>query len=236
MAPRTPGRFRPALAFLAVGAGIVAVAVALDQWSVAEKRRKFATAPVDPRQLAAPDPGSWRAVPIPPDTAAPEFTLTDVRTGMRVSLDDFHGRPVVLLLSSYGCNIFCNELGSLIALHKKHQDQVAFLFISIRDAGHPDPKTSPPVGAPRPGESAPEARLRLVREGAEFLDLPFPALLDADGEVERAYNAFPKRLVVVGPDGRIVYDGGRGVMGGPSAWNLTEVEHHIRSAIGRIAE
>jgi hypothetical protein len=60
---------------------------------------------------------------------------------------------------------------------------------------------------------------------------PFPTLFDADGEVERAYDAYPKRLVVVGSDGRVVYDGGRGTGGGPSEWDLREVETHIRTAL-----
>jgi hypothetical protein len=118
-------------------------------------------------------------------------------------------------------------LRRLIDLSHRHKDEVTFLFDAIRDAGHPDPATSPPPGAPRPGESPDETRLRQVREGAEFLGLPFPALLDADGEVERAYDAFPKRLVVIDPEGRIAYDGGRGSTGGPSDWDLVKVEQRL---------
>jgi hypothetical protein len=139
------------------------------------------------------------------------------------------------LLSSFGCNVFCAELPRLADLHQAFQGEATFLFIAIRDAGHPDPRWSPPPGVARPGESARAARLRLVREGAEFLRLPFRTLLDADGEAERAYHAFPKRLVIVGADGRIIYDGGRGASGGPSAWDLGEVEQHLRSALLRTA-
>ena len=121
----------------------------------------------------------------------------------------------------------------LTDLQQRYRADTAFLFISIRDAGHPDPDTSPPVGEPRPGESAAETRRRQVREGAEYLNLPFPTLLDEDGQAERAYDASPKRLVVVGADGRIAYDGGRGTGGGPSPWDLAEVERHLRAALAK---
>ena len=119
----------------------------------------------------------------------------------------------------------------LVELQQRYRADAAFLFVVIRDAGHPDPATSPPVGEPRPGESAAETRRRQTREGAEYLNLPFPVLLDADGAAEKAYDPFPKRLVVVGADGRIVYDGGRGTAGGPSPWDLAEVERHLRAAL-----
>ena len=208
-----------------------AAAFALDQYLEAKKERQFVNWPADPKLLSAPDFAHWRADPLILGRPAPRFNLEDVRTGARMSLDEFRSRPVVLLLSSFGCNVFCAELGRLTDLHKKYKNKVAFLFIAIRDAGHPDPKSSPPAGAPRPGESAHETRLRLVREGAEYLALPFPALLDADGKTENAYAAFPKRLVIVSADGRIVYDGGRGAAGGPSEWDLRKVEEHLRTAL-----
>jgi hypothetical protein len=127
-------------------------------------------------------------------------------------------------------------LRRLIDLSDRYRGEVVFLFVAVRDAGHPDPETAPPVGAPRPGESAAETRLRQVREGAEFLALPFPALLDADGEVERAYDAYPKRLVVIDAHGHVAHDGGRGETGGPSPWNLADVEKHIAAALHHAAE
>ena len=210
-----------------VAAGATA---ALDPY--ASEREPPPAGPADPKMLPAPDFARWGGTSLALlGGPAPGFRLADVRTGATVNLDEFRGRPVVLLLSSYGCNVFCRELGGLIDFHRRYRDRVAFLFVAIGDAGHPDPDFSPPVGEPRPGESAADTRRRQVREGAEHLGLPFPTLLDADGEVEAAYAAFPKRLVVVGPDGRIVYDGGRGPAGGPSAWDLAEVERHLRAVL-----
>jgi peroxiredoxin len=204
-------------------------AVALDQFSLA--RKESSAWPADPSLLTPPDLASWGASPLTLGGPAADFNLQDVRTGTRVSLNQLRGRPVVLLLSSFGCNVFCRELGRLTDLHKAFQDDATFVFIAIRDAGHPDPDTSPPQSAPRPGESDLETRRRRIREGAEYLSLPFPVLFDADGEAERAYAAFPKRLIVIGADGRIVYDGGRGAKRGPSDWDLIEVEQHLRTAI-----
>src|SRR5262245_25384145 len=217
-----------AVCIVAAAAG----AVALDQYLVTHKRPEFG--PVEPTSLAAPDLAGWRGMALTTGSPAPAFRLQDVRTGAQVSLDEFRGRPVVLLLSSFGCNVFSRELGRLTDFYNALRDEAAFLFIAIRDAGHPDPDPSPPVRPPRPGESDLETRRRQVREGAEYLSLHFPTLFDADGEAERAYAAFPKRLVVVGADGRILYDGRRGAEGGPSNWDLNEVAKHLRSALNEM--
>ena len=107
-----------------------------------------------------------------------------------------------------------------------------FLLVSVRDAGHADP-ASPLAGQGLGPDATAEERLGLLREGLEVYNPPFPALFDADGEVERAYDAFPKRLVVVGADARIVFDGGRGRGGNLGEWDLAEVEEHVRAALAR---
>jgi hypothetical protein len=121
-------------------------------------------------------------------------------------------------------------LGHLVRLHRAYKDRAAFLLIAVKDAGHPDPG-SPVAGDPDVGATDLPARKRLVRKGLASYGVSFPALLDEDGEVERAYDGSPKRLVIVGADGRVAYDGGRGTGGGPSAWDLEEVEAHLRSAL-----
>jgi hypothetical protein len=78
--------------------------------------------------------------------------------------------------------------------------------------------------------STPQERLRFIHKGLEVFRIPFPCLLDEDGEVERAYEAFPQRLMIVGVDGRVVFDAGWGSKGGPSDWDLEEVERHLRAA------
>ena len=122
-------------------------------------------------------------------------------------------------------------MGRLLELHAKYRDRVAFLFVYIRDAGHPDPVVFPNARQTKTADPTPEESLNLLKRGLEVYDIPFPVLLDSNGAVERAYNAFPKRLVVVGLEGLIVYDGGRGTTGGPSDWDLEDLEEHIRAAL-----
>jgi hypothetical protein len=121
-------------------------------------------------------------------------------------------------------------LDRLLELHARYRDRVAFLFVYIRDAGHPDPAIFPNARQTKSIDPTPAESHQLLSRGLNHYDIPFPTLLDRRGEVERAYNAFPKRLVVVDSDGLIVYDGGRGESGGPSEWNLAEVERHLRVA------
>ena len=118
-------------------------------------------------------------------------------------------------------------MGRLVGLHEKYKG-AAFAFVAIRDAGHPDPD-APEISPPE--DDTPAARRESIRDGMRAYKMPFTGLLDEDEETERAYNAYPKRLVVVGADGLIVYDGGWGDMGGPSDWDLDEVEAKVRAAI-----
>jgi hypothetical protein len=87
----------------ACAVGAAAAAVALD-WYGEARRRWVATQgpPPDPSAMTKPDVSMWVARPITPGTTAPDFSLTDARTGRRVSLSEQRGRPVVLLLSSFG--------------------------------------------------------------------------------------------------------------------------------------
>jgi hypothetical protein len=217
---------------LAVAAG---AAFALDRYLVAKRRQEIAAEIPAPNRssLSAPSILDWTPTLLTPGQAAPRFTLVDMRTGGRISLDDYRGRrPVVLLLGSFGCNVYCGQVRNLIRLHETYKDRAAFLFIAITDAGHPDPEMAAVLaGEPHPEKDTPEARVRLIRKGLEHYKVPFPCLLDEDRKVESAYEAFPQRLVIVGADGLVVFDGGWGSKGGPSNWDLEEVEEHLRSAL-----
>jgi len=49
---------------------------------------------------------------------------------------------------------------------------------------------------------------------ATRLALTMPVLLDGmDNAVSRAYNAWPERLYVISPEGRVVYQGSKGPYG-----------------------
>jgi hypothetical protein len=118
-------------------------------------------------------------------------------------------------------------LARLTRLQDAYKDQVAFLFVAIKDAGHPDEDLPTQALQHLRKDKTPEGRLRLVRQGLETYRIFFPGLLDEDGQVEQAYGAYPQRLVIVGEDGLIAFDGGWGSDGGPSPWNLELVERHL---------
>jgi hypothetical protein len=95
-------------------------------------------------------------------------------------------------------------------LHEKYGDRAQFLFVYIREADHelPEPLREIAAAADAPRGS----RLRLVpriRAGMQHFKLRFPCLIDnGHDEVERLYNAFPVRSLVVDSAGRIVIDSG----------------------------
>jgi hypothetical protein len=125
-------------------------------------------------------------------------------------------------------------LGHLRRLHEAYKDRVAFLLVLIKDAGHSLPEMHPYYKELRAAGGTPEAWDRLIRGGLDLYKVPFPALLDEGGHAERAYAAHPKRLVIVGADGLVVYDGARGAKGGPSDWDLDEVEEHLGAAVDAV--
>jgi hypothetical protein len=147
-------------------------------------------------------------------TTAPDFTLPDVETGELVQFSKYRAnRPAVLILGSFGCNLFCYQLDQLQSLYKSHKDKVAFLFVKVKDADHPVPphllQAFEEAGMK---DETPENRLRRARLSLMTMDFHVPCLLDdEDRHVESMYGAFPKRLVVVDAGGQVVLDAGRGM-------------------------
>jgi hypothetical protein len=96
-------------------------------------------------------------------------------------------------------------------LHEQYGDRVQILFVYTRGAGH-----APPEGLEdlvedenKPPGQRPILR-RLARAGMKHFHLNFPCLLDdAEDSVATLYRAFPKRLLLLDGDGKIVLDSGR---------------------------
>jgi len=106
-------------------------------------------------------------------------------------------------------------LGRLRALHDELKDRAQFLMIHIRDAH---------------GNTGDPAEHRAhIQAHVQGLDLPFPCVLDGAGaEAETAYKAWPLRLVVLAPDGRVAYDAGVGLSG----WDLDAVRSCVEEHLG----
>jgi hypothetical protein len=112
--PHPPGRPKRAFIRRSIGLAVLlsvclpvalVAAIALDGHMETVRRKKIAASRREPDRssLKAPTPGDWGVPLFPVGTPAPSFRLTDVRTGLPVSLEEYRNRcPVVLLLSSFG--------------------------------------------------------------------------------------------------------------------------------------
>jgi hypothetical protein len=152
---------------------------------------------------------------LPVGQPASDFALPEITSGQTVRLSDFRGRkPVVLIFGTTYSDLLRNQAGPLEELYQSYRGRVEFLFVHIRVAGA-DPAARS-AGDPR----------EQVRQALASLPLTMPCVLEgAPGDMWRSYQAVPQRLVIVGVDGRIALDAGRGLQGG---WDLAEVEDWLK--------
>jgi hypothetical protein len=155
---------------------------------------------------------------------APDFALPTLAGDKLVSLASFRGaRPVVLLFGSLSCDVFCGHVPVLEKLHQEYQRRAAFLFVNIKEAGHKLPGLEFLVFG-HGAATTPSQKLRSQRtmRAMELRGFTMPAVIDSEeGLAERAYDAWPLRLVVVDGAGKIALDLGRGVQ---HDWDFAELE------------
>jgi hypothetical protein len=107
-------------------------------------------------------------------------------------------------------------------LYQDHKGRVEFLLVLIREAGHPVDRIAFLRQAPLQGE----AHWGSIRKALDILGLTLPAFKDSDdGEVEVAFDAWPKRLLVLDTEGRIALDAGHGL---PRGWDFGAVDMCLR--------
>jgi peroxiredoxin len=113
---------------------------------------------------------------------APDFSLTDLASGQRVTLNQFDGQPVFLFFWATWCPHCNNEIESIETITQTYKD--ADLVVLTIDASE-DPAT---VSAYRSAHPL----------------LTFPVLLDSDSAVQSAYHvdAIPRHFFV-SSNGRI---------------------------------
>ncbi len=124
-------------------------------------------------------------------------------------------------------------MGRLRRLYEAHKDRAVFLFVQVRDGPHALPANLRSAYQ-EAGLAAgpPDNRSRRLCLATEVMDLPFLSLLDThDGKVEHLYDAWPERLLVVGRDGRIALDAGRGLC--EQGWNYHQIEECLRRLADR---
>jgi hypothetical protein len=105
-------------------------------------------------------------------------------------------------------------LGELEELYERHRDEVAFFIVYIREA-HPEDgwvladnrreeiAIADPTSLDERAAAADACVLRLRTHLPVLLD-------DVDDEVALAYGGWPDRLYLIGRDGRVAFQGGRG--------------------------
>ena len=101
-------------------------------------------------------------------------------------------------------------MGALEELAERYGDRAAFLVVYVREA-HPEDgwvlEENREAGIALRDPTTYEERTACALR----LPLSLPLLVDdLDDRVARAYGAWPERLYLVGRDGRIAYQGGRG--------------------------
>jgi len=105
---------------------------------------------------------------------APEFSLSDVRTGRTVSREDFRGKKalLVMFICAHCPYVKHVEAGLALLAQDFSTDPVGIVAISSNDA-----------------DSFPEDNPEGLNQQAEVAGFTFPYLYDESQEVAKAYNA-----------------------------------------------
>jgi peroxiredoxin len=141
---------------------------------------------------AAPSEAEAAAQPAPAGKPAPDFTLPDL-DGKQVALSSFRGKTVVLEWFNPGCPFvrYAHGEGPLKDLAKKHAaGGVVWLAINSGSAG-------------KQGAGA-----EVNRKAGEEWAMAHPILIDANGQVGKAYDAkTTPGMYVIDGNGSLVYQG-----------------------------
>ena len=202
-----------ALAILQLFSDIVGVSPAFGQDRNVSDRDEFsgktvatsdmAWAMVESRNTNAPREGE----------EAPEFSLRSLADGKMIRLSDLHReKPVVLILSSWGCDVFRESLGGITALHNTYGSMAQFVLVYIREA-HPIGGFAEHLGRVNDPKTI-EERTAIAKRCKAQLRLSFPVLVDdMDDKVATRWGAWPVRTFVIETDGRVAYAGMQGPWG-----------------------
>jgi tetratricopeptide (TPR) repeat protein len=117
-------------------------------------------------------------------------------------------RPVVLVFGSYTCPKLRTSAADLKRIAAEYHDRVDFrlVYISEAHAGNwqstMNEKEGVDLAAPKNIAEKQDYAAMCLRK----LELPFAVAVDGmDTAAERAYNAWPSRLYLVGSDGKVAY-------------------------------
>lgn len=144
---------------------------------------------------------------------APPFTLPTADGKQNISLSHLHKKkPVVLIFSSWGCDIFRESLGGLQLLYTTYSNKAEFVMIYIREA-HPFNGYGGVLGRIKDLNTL-QDRMAAALRCRQQTRLPFRVLCDTiDDPVTTRWAAWPVRLFVVDTDGVVAYAGAQGPWG-----------------------
>ena len=124
-------------------------------------------------------------------TPAPPFRLPEIIHGRNIALEDFRGRPVLLVFSDPHCGP-CEQLAELARLHQERGDDLSLILVG---RGERD-----------------ENRRKAREHGFEF-----PVVIQKGWELSKQYGIFATPVAyLIGADGVIARDVARG---GKRSWN-----------------
>jgi peroxiredoxin len=150
---------------------------------------------------------------------APEFTGTD-SNGKTESLDQFHGKYVVLEWHNQGCPYTKKhyESGNMQSLQKQWTAKGVVWLTVISSA---------------PGE---QGYVTAAQENSYLSKMhaaPTAALLDPEGKIGHLYNAkTTPQMVVIDPAGKVIYDGAIDDHATPDASDIAQSKNYVNEALG----
>jgi len=147
-----------------------------------------------------------------------DFDLAMRDGSSRVRLSALRGgRPVVLILGSYTCPPFRREMPEVRKVYADYKERAAFYFVYIEEAHAHD--VWPLASNARDHVVYATAKDAAERSGVAqacttALKIDFPTLVDGmTNGVAQAYTAWPTRMYVVDPAGRIAFKSDVGPFG-----------------------
>ncbi|MEC5129280.1 deiodinase-like protein [Verrucomicrobiales bacterium BCK34] len=148
-----------------------------------------------------------------PGALAPDFRLLTADGDRVVSLSELAStRPVVLILSSWGCDIFRESLSGLQELHSRYAKQAHFVMVYCREV-HPLDGFAGNLGRVNDAKTI-EERMLHARRCREQLRLPFLMLVDTMMDsVATRWAALPVRTFVIDTDGKVGFASAQGPWG-----------------------
>ena len=141
---------------------------------------------------------------------APKFQLYSLKKGEFVTLASLRSnKPVVLIFSSWTCNVFMESAVGLASLAHEFEESVEFVFVYIREA-HPGEGGFGNIVDPSNDEERLEAALKFKAQTR----FPLEILVDTHNDTTATrWAAWPLRAYVVDTDGIVIYSGAQGPWG-----------------------